>query len=102
MKLSHHVLVLLFYHVKGTDTIISLVPLTFGQDESLFLLTCSRICVLEIYLYVFMCFFKFYVFIYPIFFGGMFVLLRMYEFLVAVMLRLELLPLSSDCMFEEF
>ena len=97
---------------------MSLVLITFGQNESLFLLTCSRICVyeslflltclricvLKIYLYVFMCFFLkfFYVFIYPIFFGGMFVLLRMYEFLVAVMLRLELLPLSSDCMFEEF
>ena len=79
---------------------MSLVLITFKQDESLFLLTCSRICVLKIYLYVFM-FFFFYVFIHPIFFGGMFVLLRMYEFLVVVMLRLELLPLSSDCMFKE-
>ena len=34
------------------------------------LFSCSRICVLKIYFYVFMCFFLiFFVFIYPIFFG---------------------------------
>ena len=48
MKLSHHVLILYFYHVKGTKTVMSLVPITFGQDESLFLLTCLRICVPKI------------------------------------------------------